>query len=292
MAMTQQQVYQQEEEIAHANNKVPNSLSQTRITIKYEFLNYIRSRRFLILLTVVLVISGALTAVVGYYRPASFTTSSLSFLSNYFGNSAPYVAVLSGIFFGGDAISGEFQNKTGYYLLPNPTRRASIYFGKWFAALIASTIVLAIFSLTAVGNVLFYFGANFPGEFAYSLAFSWVYLISVLGFAFFFSSLFKNSSYSILVTAILFLFGFTIIENVLARLADVEPWFLVTYGSQIIGNVLNNPYPQHVVSFTNGAGATLNQYSTTIPEGLAIMGIYFVVTAVLGLVLFEKKEFN
>ena len=30
----------------------------------------------------------------------------------------------------------------------------------------------------------------------------------------------------------------------------------------------------------------------TIPEGLAIMLVYFAVTAVLGLLLFERKEFN
>jgi hypothetical protein len=29
-----------------------------------------------------------------------------------------------------------------------------------------------------------------------------------------------------------------------------------------------------------------------VPEGLAIMAVYFAVTAVLGLVFFERKEFN
>ena len=28
------------------------------------------------------------------------------------------------------------------------------------------------------------------------------------------------------------------------------------------------------------------------PEGLAIIGVYFIVTAILGLILFERKEFN
>jgi ABC-2 type transport system permease protein len=45
------------------------------------------------------------------------------------------MVILSGIFFGGDALFGEFQNKTGYFTIPNPVRRSSIYVGKWIAAL-------------------------------------------------------------------------------------------------------------------------------------------------------------
>jgi hypothetical protein len=33
-------------------------------------------------------------------------------------------------------------------------------------------------------------------------------------------------------------------------------------------------------------------FNATIPEGLAIIAVYFVVTAVLGLLLFKRKEFN
>jgi hypothetical protein len=29
-----------------------------------------------------------------------------------------------------------------------------------------------------------------------------------------------------------------------------------------------------------------------VPEGLAIIGLYFIITVILGLVLFERKEFT
>jgi len=48
---------------------------------------------------------------------------------------------------------------------------------------------------------------------------------------------------SILVTAILFLFAFSLIQLIVAGLVQVEPWFIITYGSGIIGNVLIDPYP-------------------------------------------------
>jgi ABC-2 type transport system permease protein len=204
--------------------------------------------------------------------------------------------VLSGIFFGGDAISGEFQNKTGYFGIPNPIRRSSIYIGKWIAAFIASTVILAVFTVIAVGNGIYYFGLSVPYQFGESLLFAWFYLAAVLGFTFFFSSLFKSSTTSILVTIILFLFAFTLIEDLVIALAQIEPWFIITYGSHIIGNVLVSPYPAHKIVSTSigfrGQSITTTTFNATIPEGLAIIGLYFIITAILGLVLFERKEFT
>jgi hypothetical protein len=70
--------------------------------------------------------------------------------------------------------------------------------------------------------------------------------------------------------------------------AHLEPWFILTYGSDIIGNASSpSGYPARIV--TKGATTT---FSAAIPEGLAIMTVYIAVTAVMGLILFEKKEFN
>jgi len=278
-------------EIKSANN-VPSSMTQVGVTMKYTFLDYLRSRRFFILLTIGLIISALLTFVVAHYRPVSFLSDPLSFYAGWWGMSVTFVVILSGVFFGGDAISGEFQNKTGYFTVPNPIRRSSIYVGKYLAAFIAASIILAIYAIITVANGAYYFGANIPYQFGESLLFTWFYLAAVLGFTFFFSSLFKTSSYSILVTAILFLFAFSLIQTLVADLAQIEPWFIITYGSGIIGNVLQATYPPHMSTVTAGPRFTLTSYNPTIPEGLVIIGAYFIVTAILGLVLFERKEFN
>src|SRR5467141_3795492 len=268
---------------------LPTSIAQVGTITKYELLNYFRSRRFFVLLIIGIVISAIFTAVVGYYGIAYLNlTSALGFYSFWWGNSITLVVILSGIFFGGDAISGEFQNKTGYFLVGNPLRRSSIYVGKWIAALTASLIIFAIYAAIAVGNGIYYFGANIPYQFGDSLGFSVLYLIAVLGFTFFFSSLFKSSSMSILVTAILFLFAFSLIELIVSRLAQIEPWFIITYGAGIIGNVLIDPYP--LTQSTRGPGGReVSTFAVSIPQGIAILVGYFVITAVIGLLLFERK---
>ena len=282
---------------------MPSSLTQVGITMKYTFLDYFRSRRFFILLIITLIVSAILTVLVGYYRPQSFlgdptfdaTTRELTFYSSWWGRSVPFVIILGGIFFGGDAISGEFQNKTGYFGVPNPIRRSSIYIGKWLSAFIAATIIFAIFAAITIGNGLYYFDANIPIQFGQSLLYAWFYLAAVMGFTFFFSSLFKSSSMSILVTAILFLFVFSLIELLVSTLVNVEPWFILTYGAGIIGNILNpQGFPDHVQHslVRPGARLTITSYNAYVPEGLVIIGVYFIITAILGLILFERKEFT
>src|SRR2546421_968671 len=270
---------------------LPSSVSQVGTITKYELINYFRSRRFFVILIIGLIISALLTTLVGFYRPSAFLSSTLNFYSSWWAGAITFVIILSGIFYGGDAISGEFQNKTGYFLVANPLRRSSIYIGKWLGALTASLMVLAIYAAITVGNGLYYFGANVPYQFAESLSFSILYLIAVLGFTFFFSSLFKSSSMSILVTAILFLFAFSLIQLIVSGLAQIEPWFIITYGSGIIGNVLMDTYPT-TQPIRGPGGRDSTTFAATIPEGIVILVAYFFATAILGLVLFERKEFT
>ena len=285
-----------------SDNKVPSSMAQVQISMKYTFLEYIRSRRFLIMLIITLIIAALLTIIVAWRRPEGFLVSNLGFYSSWWGLSVTFVIILAGIFFGGDAISGEFQNKTGYFGIPNPVRRSSIYIGKWLAAFLAATAIFVLYMAITIANGVYYsatiagFGTALPYQFAESLLFAWFYLAAVMGLAFFFSSLFKSSSISILVTVILLLFGFTLIQELVSDLVGIEPWFVLTYGAGIIGNILQSPYPPAktvtTTPFGHGHTFTTTTFAASVPQGLAIIGVYFIVTAILGLLVFERKEFN
>lgn len=267
-------------------NVVPGSMAQAAVITRYTFLDYLRSRRFIIMILFALIISALLTVLIGHYRPAGLLSSPLNFYSTWWGTFAGILAVFSGVAFGGDGIAGEFQNRTGYYTVPNPIRRSSIYVGKFVAAFIASTIVLVLYLAIAVANGLYYFGANVPYQLGDSFLFAWFNLLAVLGFTFMFSSLFKTSSYAILLSAVLLIIGFNLISGLVEGLAGIEPWFILSYGAGIVTDVLMSPYPTTSTRF----GVTT--YAPTIPEGLVIIAAYFVVTTILGLFLFERKEFN
>ena len=269
------------------------SLAQVGIIAKYNFLNYFRARRFYVMLAIVLIITVLYTAALGYYRPAGLVgarADPLTFYSTIWGSFISLLVILATAFFGGDAISSEFQNRTGYFLVPNPIRRSAIYVGKWLAALTASTIMLFLYSLILMANGLYYFPGTLPNEFLQAILFAWIYLVAALSLAFAFSSLFKSSSISIFMSVILLLIAFPIVDAVSSLIANVEPWFSITYGAQIIPQVLSKS--SSALTGGPGARAVGGLFVPTIPEGLEILAAYFLVCAILGLWLFQRKEFS
>jgi ABC-2 type transport system permease protein len=274
------------------------TLTHIGIITKYNFLNYFRARRFYVMLGIVVIVGSIVTAVVAAYGPDRLGGTALAFYGAGWGSFASFLVILATAFFGGDAISGEFQNKTGYFLVPNPIRRSAIYVGKWLAALFASTIVLLVFAVFVMANGVWYYPGGIPSQFFESVLFAWIYLIAALSLTFAFSSLFKSTSISILMTVILLLFVFpTVVDVIIAIVANIEPWFSITYGAGIIANILKVPYPGHATPGGpfggEGAGRfSFTTYNASVPEGLVILAVYFVVTAILGLWLFEKKEFT
>ncbi len=273
------------------------TLSQIGIMGKYNFLNYFRARRFYVMMAIVIIITGLLTVAIGYYRPPRFLNDVLGFYGAGWGSFVSFVVILTTAFFGGDAISGEFQNRTGYFVVPNPIRRSAVYVGKWLAALAASTIILAAFALILVANGLFYFPGDIPWQFYQSFAFAWVYLVAALSLVFAFSSLFKSSSVSVLMSVITLLFIFGVIDEVSASVVGIEPWFSITYGAGIIQNILSATYPPPIQTMPiPGPGGriifTLTTYNAAVWEGLLILAGYFVVFGILGLWFFERKEFT
>jgi ABC-2 type transport system permease protein len=275
--------------------RVPSTLRQVFLLAGFQLRDYLRSRRFLLLFGLVAVIGAILTAVLAQFRPANLLSDAPSFYAAFWGGGVPYVIVFAGVICGGDAIAGEFQNKTGYFLMGLPIRRATVYAGKYIAAFVASFAAVVFYALLLIGNAVFYLGAGaFTGVFLGSFALATVYLLALLGATFLFSSLFKTSTYATLVVAVLFLFGFTLLQDLVTALIKVEPWMVISYANGVIGDVFLNPYPAHISTVRAGFGpraAEMTVYNPTVPEGLAIMVGYFVLTTLLGLALFEREEF-
>ncbi len=274
--------------------RTPGTLDQVFILTRYQLRDYVRSRRFVILYGIVLAIGVIITSLLAHFRPAGLVDSADALYGSIWGGGVTFVIVLAAIFFGGDAIAGEFQNKTGYFLMGLPIRRAAVYSGKFIAAFIASLGAVLVFLAILVANGLFFLGGNaFPWELGASFLLSIVYLLAVMGATFLFSSLFKTSAYGIILTALLFLFGFSILQTVVTDLTTLEPWFVISYASSVVGNIFSNPYPPHyAVTQSPFGGGSFAVWTPTVAEGVAIMIGYFLITSVVGLLLFDQEEFS
>jgi ABC-2 type transport system permease protein len=275
----------------------PSSAVQVIRLARYQLRDFLLSRRFILMLGIVAILGIILTAVVGYYRPASLLGTSNNFYGQIWAGGVTIVIVFAGVIFGGDAIAGEFQNKTGYFLMGLPVKRTTVYSGKYIAAFVSSLVAVLAFALILVGNAAFYFGSGaFTLDFVESFLLAVVYLLALLGATFLFSSLFKTSTYAVLVVAVMFIFGFSILQALVAGLVRIEPWFIISYASPVIGYPFDSVIPPHVVHTAlggpGGRGPVITSYNPTYVEGVVIMLGYFLVTAIAGLLLFEREEFS
>lgn len=278
---------------------VPDTVAQALILSRYQLRDYLRSRRFLLMMAIIAAIGGILTFVLAYFHTSatvmSLTSSSDAFYGSFWAGGVTVVIVFAGIIFGGDAIAGEFQNKTGYFLMGLPIRRASVYAGKFLAALAASIVSILVYLAILLANGVVYLGSGaLPLPLLESFAIALLYLLALLGAVFLFSSMFRNSLYAVLVVAVLFLFGFTIIADLITALVKIEPWFIITYADQVISYPFLSTLPAHMVTTTTPGprGMTVTTYYPTYLEGFAIMIGYFVLTAAAGLFFFEREEFT
>jgi ABC-2 type transport system permease protein len=275
------------EPASRALGGLPSDGHQAFRLMRFQLRDYLRSRRFLLMTALTLAIAAIVTVVVAHFRGGLVSTPA-AFYGSFWGGGVAALIVFAGIIYGGDAIAGEFQNKTGYFLMGLPLKRGTIYQGKFLAAYLASTTAVLLYLVVLVLNGIYYFGMGaFPWQLGASLLLALLYLAALLGTTFMFSSLFKTSAYAILVVAVLFLFGFTIAQALVTDLVKIEPWFLISYASPVIGNIFLDPYPSHSVTQFG-----LTSYTATVPEAVLIMVLYFVLTTLAGYALFTREQFT
>ncbi len=272
---------------------LPGTWRQALLLSRYQLRDYLRARRFILMMAIVAIIGAILTFVLSHFHGAGLSGDPDAFYGSLWGGGVYVVIIFSGIIFGGDAIAGEFQNKTGYFLMGLPIRRTSVYVGKFLAALAASLVAVLFYLAILVANGAYYLGVGaLPLALLASLAIAVLYLLALLGAVFLFSSMFKNSLYAVLVVAVLFLFGFSIIDELLVGLVKIEPWFIIDYARAVIAYPFTSPLPFHKYVGFGPTGRPETMWNPTYPEGLAIMAGYFVLTSIAGLLLFEREEFT
>jgi len=275
--------------------QVPSTFQQVLLLSRYQFRDYLRSRRFILMMAIVAATGAILTAVVAYFRPSSLLDNANDFYGGLWAGGATFLILFAGIIFGGDAIAGEFQNKTGYFLMGLPVRRATVYAGKYLAVLLASLVSILVYLAIIMGNGTYYLGVGAfsdLGPLAASIALAILYLLALMGFVFLFSSMFKTSVYAVLVVAVLFLFGFSIVQTVVLDLAHIEPWFMLSYANGVIGYPLSG-VPAHIQHVRNPfTRVTATAYNPTYLEGIGVMLGYWIGTTFAGLFFFEREEFT
>ena len=259
-------------------------LQQVGIVTKYELLKHLRRKRLYAVLLIAAVV-GFLQPIVPIAFNIAFPEKVNEWASSFF-NFANLLIVIAGAFFAGDAISSEFEHRTGYIIFPNPVKRTSLVFGKFIAACISVLLTISLYYAIGVGAVFSIYNMV-PLETATSFAYAVLYILCVLGLTFLFSSFLKGSMGATLLSFFLLFLIMPIFSSVIT-LTGTEPWFIPTYAAGMTTQVLN-PQEDRVISIP-GNPVKIYMFYPKFPISLIVLVVYFAVAFILSLILVDRKD--
>lgn len=258
------------------------ALQHIIIVARYELLKHLRRKRLLAVF-VIAALAGLLLIVVPYALNVALPKDAWASTFFSFANS---LIVIVGAFFAGDAISSEYEHKTGYMLFPNPVKRTSLVLGKFAAAFISALLPIGFYYALGAGGLLGIYG-TISWEIGASFLYALLYLLCVLGLTFLFSSLLKSSMAATLLSFFMFIFILSIVSSVIT-LAGVEPWFMPNYAAGSTTQVIN-PQKDAVMEF-QGSPLKIYQFYPKFPASIIVQAVYLIAALALSIVITNRKE--
>jgi ABC-2 type transport system permease protein len=257
--------------MASFSHGTTGEVRDTYLSVGFELRKHLRRRRLLIVvaLAILMPLVFNIVPLIGDVEYADFPDTFASAVLQFVG----VLIVISAALFAGDAVSGEFEKKTGLLLFPTTQSRTSIFVGKYIAALLATFLVVSIYySVTTVQTAVIYGFGNIPAEMVRSYALALLYSTSAVSVVFFFSSIMKRTISSTVLGFVVLLMVFPILETVLG-LVDIEPWFVLSYSAGLLTNVIGG-----TVGFGPPEGHfALPTFAPDLDVGIAVMAAYTLV---------------
>ncbi|MBA7614050.1 hypothetical protein ES703_21311 [subsurface metagenome] len=261
-----------------------SEFEKLRIVTGYEFLKHIRRRRLYVILGLTLIAELAvliLVPVLGDGFPDSVMVMA-ALLSI-----GPSLATIGAIFFAGDAIAGEFENKTGFILFTNPVKRSTLVIGKYLACYAAVALLIILGYVIVTISLLAIYG-TVPIETLSSFGLCLLYAGSVLSVTFFFSSISKGAMGATVITLVFIMVISGIIDGVLMMTGQPH-WFMLSTNGDTIATVYGG-YEAFMGGMGGGGG--MMPFSMETPDiGLSVISMVgYLVLGFLASIWISKRR--
>jgi ABC-2 type transport system permease protein len=199
---------------------------------------------------------------------------------------ATILIIICATFFAADSLVGEYFNRTGYLIFPNPLKREVLFFGKYAASITAGLIVLGVFYLGVTG-LSFIAAGGLDDDLGLSFLFAVEYLLAAAAVGYVVSSLMKGTTGAIVLTFLLLFLILPIVDGV-SSFASVKISASLTFAANVIFYVLVDPYPKDTtVEF---GGLTFSNYFPEPVTSAIVMMAYAVGAVAISLILFKRKQ--
>ncbi len=262
--------------------------SQYIVSLKYQLLFYTRSRRFIGLLGLAIAISLIFTVLdihFDYSILKSETPS--SFLYGYLSSFIIYLTAIVAAFFGGDLISIDTGTQSAYYSMVQPVPRSIIVVGRYTAAFISTFIILLSYVLIGIGGSYYLYGAIASKSYLVILLLI-LFSAAFVAFASFFSALFKTPLTGIIITILLIIIVFPIIQSVVSDFVGYPPYMFISFGGKIVYLVLLSRYPTKSISVVHNI--KIYSFLPSMYDGITILALYLIIFLALAIIIYKYRE--
>jgi len=266
------------------------------VIYRYYLRNYYRSKSFYLIFILLLIVSALMIYLSVRYLPkiqeifpSGVSLSSpmkeriLLYIWAYVLSDIP---VFAAVFFSSPAISSEIENRTAFHIFSLPVDKSVLLIGKYLASVSASLIAMIPYFVSEVATIYYLFSFLTAGTYLISVGMVVMFIISVSAFSFLISSLFNRNLYAYITTFIIYFVVFSSVTFVLQLLYNYDPFFLLNSAASIIERVFINISPGVFSTNLNLNAAG----SSDILRSLVVMLLYTVVSLVLSIIIFERKE--
>lgn len=199
---------------------------------------------------------------------------------------ASFLIIICATFFGADSIVGEYSNRTGYLLFPNPVKRGVMFFGKFASSMTAGGLVVSLLYIGITG-LSFAAAGGVDDKLGLSYLFAIEYLLAAMAIGYVVSSILKGTTGAIILTFFMLVLILPIIDGI-AIFTGTKIAGSLTFSAGVISFILQSPYPTDTSQTFNGF--TLTQFYPDPLTSAIVMFVYAVVAVLISLVLFKRKQ--
>ena len=259
-------------------------ITQITDTINFELK---RTKKTFIVMLIVYFAIFLLNLLINELREAAgveLPDLAVNYIEGYFGFLGMLI-IISTATFGGSIIAEDFQKQTGNLLFPKISK-SRLLIGRVISRY-ALNAILIIFYYILVASITINKYGYIIDTFLDSMGWALLYTFMIFTFVIFMSSINKSKSAAIIVSILLLLIAFRIIESVLRFTGTgIEPLFIITYYESIITASLDMPDPRYVMDSFGPPGEDNPEFKRWLTPsisgaliGMALISVAFLIAA-------------
>ncbi|HIJ00364.1 MAG TPA: ABC transporter permease [Candidatus Methanomethylophilaceae archaeon] len=263
--------------------KLPNDLSQAITVAKYESYKYLRGRKILVFLGLIVLLLVLQTAVP--YLLDTTLPQDPKGLAEYYMSLVGTFIIIAATLFAADSLASEYEHRTGFLIFPQPMKRGSLFAGKFLASFLVSMLMVLIYYVVFFIISLYITGTVYLDTFV-SLGLAALFVLAATGFGFFVSAFMnRGSTASILVFAALFLI-FPIVDSIL-MFANYDPFFTLSQAGNAVYNAIAGI---ETYTMDAGMGMTITLYYPETNKSAVVLTVWAIVTTIIAAFRFKSRE--